>query len=81
MTPLRALGLSLILAPAWLPAGQLSVQSGAIKVLADTAAAAPSGGHPGFWATIRTPGGKNLLYYDPNDPTLGTSRLVFNLNG
>jgi hypothetical protein len=81
MNPFRALGLCLLLAPAGLAAGQVHVQSPAILVLADTAATAPAGGHPGFWATIRTPAGKNLLYYDPSNPTFGTSRMVFNLDG
>jgi hypothetical protein len=81
MTSSRALGLSLLLWPAWLGAAQVQVRSLAIEVLADTAATAPPGGHPGFWATILTPGGENLLYYDPDDPTLGTSRMVFDLDG
>ncbi|HTB33619.1 MAG TPA: hypothetical protein VK842_02040, partial [bacterium] len=78
---MRALGLSLLLTPAWLGAGQVHVQSPAILVLADTSATAPAGGHPGFWATIRTPGGLNLLYYDPSQPNFGTSRMVFDLDG
>ena len=81
MITLHALGLCLLLAPTGLGARQVQVQSPAILVLADTAATAPAGGHPGFWATIRTTGSRNLLYYDPNNPTFGTSRLVFDLAG
>jgi len=70
------LALAALLAPARARA-YVTVQSSLIQVLADDGIA----DNAGFWATVRTAAGTNLLY-GPNALTAtGTTRIVFDLDG